>query len=1741
MEPRDSHSFRRWFSRTKPPVPSRPSKPTLECLETRELLSGPDRSPYPPVNPAQCQCSCVNSPGDLILEDTGMLGNNPSDFSSEPVRYSDGVVQLAFTDLSSSGFGTPWGQTRSWTNGPGYSDGVNGNGWVITQLPHLVAMPGGVVAAVSNGTTARFYDPVSGGYQARFFGQTQLTYSSSTHLFTLTDTAGDHLTFTDFSSAWSTNQKGQLQGFTDPQGNVTSVTSTTSDGRVAEIQRSAPVGSSTVTESWLYTYLGSTDANAGLLANVTLRRKVDAGEWTTVRQVQYTYYNGTQNYGNLGDLKTAIVEDGAANPLETSYYRYYTSGESGGYQHGLKFAFRADSYARLVAAVGDPTTATDSAVAPYANNFFAYDSQYRATEEIAQGAGCSACSGGLGTFTYAYTTSSNTPGYNSWTVRMVETLPDSNQNIVYTNAYGQVMLSVFHDTTTDQSWGAFYQYDSQGRVLLQANPSAVSGYNDSYADLLHNVSGSYQYLNDSTGLLAAYSYATTTTATESAPGSVAGYLQTVSIQLGELGMSIPQESWQYFSRTASGSTVHPVATDTVYRNTNGTGEETTSYTYSWFSGTTQEQSVTRYSPGISTEQNGSGTVSVTTVVFDGYGRPIWTKNAGGYLNYLAYDQASGAVVTQIIDVNTALTSQFTGLPSGWSTPSDGGLHLVTQLQVDALGHTVAATDPNGNLTYTVYIDAAHEVRVYPSWNSSTHTPTGPNQVYREDWSHSYTETLTLTATPHLTGGLPDGSEALSGLQTLSRSHVNAAGQFVALSSYFNLSGLGYSTSGMGSLNTHFYQTQYGYDTRGRPNKVASPTGTITRTVSDGLGRVRSVWVGVNDTPTSGYWSPSNPAGMTKVEAAVYDGGGVGDSNLTQQIAYPGNGAADRVTQTWYDWRNRAVAVKGGVQTTESATVNRPLTHYDYDNLNEVTRTRTYDGDGVAPADPNGDGIIVTGSAGWAFTPAAGVASTVSAVATDAAGNLYVAGEFNGTADFDPSPGVVSLASSSGGSFVAKYSSAGTLVGVSQSSVHFATEVATETALAVDGVGNVYTGGYLTSGAACVWKLDAWGDTVWVAQGGSLASVVEVAVDGAGNVYATGPFRADSTFGSTTLTVTSTQEGNVFVWKLDGTEGSTEWAVQAGGDEDGWEGNVLAFGLGVSSSGTVFVTGTLSGAGWFGGTYASAVGNQDAYLWALDASDGSTTGLTQSGGSGAQVSPTGLTIAGTNDVYVGGYFLGNVSFGGTALTATVTKAFVWKLDGSDSSTEWAVAAGGGSGSWVTPQGAPAVTATGDVYVTGSFHGTAAFGGTSLTATDYQDLFVWKLASADGSTQGVTASRGGTSGTHQAIGLAASVSGELSLYVGGTLQGTNATAIVGETRLTSPGSTAGYVWRVEPTLPSYADQLRAETRVDFDDQGRPYRSTRYNVELATGAVPANGLVTQVFYDQRGHVLKTSAPGGLVQKATYDGADRVTAVYTSDGGGDSNWSGARNRCRCRRRTIGCGYPALEARLLLIRGLLEEVAQVIGHILAGRVAIRGPPGQGFQADTFLLLRDGVMPLPGRAHLAMNDLFQHFLHLVGLEGKLAGEQLVEDYAEAEVVRPPIDSMALAPRLLGTHVGGRPGVAWSLADILFPQGKPEIGHEGLAAGVEKNVAGLDVPMENSLLVGIVQRLGHRRHQLGRICHGRPVGLDPLRQGAAFDELGDDEAGVVLGAANVMHRHDVGVVEVGDGAGFGQVGFGICRA
>jgi RHS repeat-associated protein len=909
-------------------------------------------------------------PGFEAIDHAGTDANIDPGFTSLGcVGWSDGDVCVTGTCTpGAGGFGQPWGVGWGWTNlGGAAAPGYAGNGIVPKGVPAL-RTDGTHLVVLRGGSAAEYFDGTTGTITPRHMSQSTMTYNSGTGEYTLTSSGGARLVFNDFSASLPTYQKGQIKSVTDPNGNVTSISSRTTDGKPADIQRTSTAGGVTTTESYQYAYIAS-GTNAGKIDTITLRRQVGTGgSWTTVRTVTFTYHDGTGSGGTAGDLHTAVEKDAAGNVITNWWYRYYTTSSATGYAGAMKYVVSGAAYDRLKAwcdaNATTPDAATDAQVSPFADHYYEYDSVHRVTKHTQQGTGCTACFGGLQTNTYTYTTSPFAPGYSSWRTKTVETHPDNNTLTVYTNFAGQPVLKVYKDTTTGQEWCTYFQRDTQGRLTLMALPSAVSGYDETKADLLNNQSGNYQYLRDSQGLIQKATYYGSNPSPAAGPttaGGVTGYVYQTSEQRGEGGTAVLQRTTQYYSRTDTSITVYPVANVTRYRNTDGTGGQTTSFGYTFFTGTIQPQQITTTLPAVTTTENGSGTADSTVAVEDDRGRVIWQKDQAGFLTYTAYDDVTGGVTKMIQDVDTTQTSTFANLPSGWTTPTGGGLHLTTAYELDDQGRPTKATSPSGNITYTVYNDAAHEVRVYPGWDATNNVPTGPTQVYREDRAHGYVETLTMSATPTVSGGRPTGTEAISGVQSLSRSVLNDAGQVVYQDQYFDLTGVTYSQSSvtLGTAGTNYLRTQFFYGKLGQLEKTVSPSGTIYRTWFDGQARPLSTWVGTDDTPTTGFFSPTNLAGTDMVQqtATEYDAGGVGDGLVTKTTQIPGSPDANRDTAYSYDWRDRLVAAKAGVQGTESTSVNRPILYVEYDNLGQAIVSEQYDGDGLSiTTDANSDGV-----------------------------------------------------------------------------------------------------------------------------------------------------------------------------------------------------------------------------------------------------------------------------------------------------------------------------------------------------------------------------------------------------------------------------------------------------------------------------------------------------------------------------------------------------------------------------------------------------------------------------------------------------------------------------------------------------------------------------------------------------------------------------------------------------------------
>ncbi len=550
---------------------------------------------------------------------------------------------------------------------------------------------------------------------------------------------------------------------------------------------------------------------------------------------------------------------------------------------------------------------------------------------------------GLHTFTYAYQTSAHSDDYNHWKLKVTLTRPDGSQQITYNNFIGQAMLTDL--TTSGDHWVEYHQFDGQAHEVLHAAPSAVVSYDDSADDL-------DVVLHAAAGLMQLTDYYASTTATPTTPGGAAGYVQARKVQQGSTGTPIKLAETKYYKRVADSVTIYPVAEATTFRFDDGTGAITTSFAYTWFTDTTQIQQKTTTLPVIPSGQNGAGATDTITQIFDEEGNLIWQRDPRGFITYRAYDLPTGAVVQEIRDVDG---SKLT-LPSGWTTPSGGGLHLVTDFEHDALGRTTQSLGPahevNGQtvrtVSWMVYLDLEDETRSGQGYAVGTadeyhYTLVNPVSIQRvspdgrtRDSIVAVRHCWTETACPC---ELADAGEIesvgrLSASDCFPQSSWVRWSQTLASDQGQVTSGRTYHqipTCGTGSVGVNYDQTLYGYDVMGRQNKIVSPAGTISRAVFEVRGLDVSSWIGTNDNgatdsdPSGGGAAGNN---MVRVAANQYDGGSAGgDSNLTQQ-AQDVDGSTTRVTIFQYDFRNRRTVVDGEIDFYQETV---------YDNLDQIIR------------------------------------------------------------------------------------------------------------------------------------------------------------------------------------------------------------------------------------------------------------------------------------------------------------------------------------------------------------------------------------------------------------------------------------------------------------------------------------------------------------------------------------------------------------------------------------------------------------------------------------------------------------------------------------------------------------------------------------------------------------------------------------------------------------------------------------
>lgn len=352
------------------------------------------------------------------------------------------------------------------------------------------------------------------------------------------------------------------------------------------------------------------------------------------------------------------------------------------------------------------------------------------------------------------------------------------------------------------------------------------------------------------------------------------------------------------------------------------------------------------------------------------------------------------------------------------------------------------------------------------------------------------------------------------------------------------------------------------------------------------------------------------------------------------------------------------------------------------------------------------------------------------VCTDANGNVYVAGKYEENANFD---GITVTCQGNHDVFVAKYNSAGVIQwvrtggGLSGDYAHgIACDASGNVYIAGEIEGTVNFGSVQVVGNpgtddAFVAKYSTNGDLIWVKSygGGSRDDARGIAVDGSGNSYIIGVFRDQANFGSQVVVSASANIDDIFVAKLD-PNGGVVW-VRAMGSVGDDTGKAIA----LDGSGNVYAVGGFIGTANFGAISLTAPnGYRDMYI-AKISNDGNFQWVKQGGGDYDDVA-WAVTVDNSGNAYAAGEFNAYATFGSLALTTGgEADGFVVKYDPSGNVT-WANRIGG----TLVDRIRAIATDNSNVYFTGQYGGTISMGSYTKTSADSSDIFIASYTTSGG---------------------------------------------------------------------------------------------------------------------------------------------------------------------------------------------------------------------------------------------------------------------------------------------------------------------------------------------------------------------------------------------------------------------------
>ncbi|MBA3664135.1 MAG: SBBP repeat-containing protein [Bacteroidetes bacterium] len=401
-------------------------------------------------------------------------------------------------------------------------------------------------------------------------------------------------------------------------------------------------------------------------------------------------------------------------------------------------------------------------------------------------------------------------------------------------------------------------------------------------------------------------------------------------------------------------------------------------------------------------------------------------------------------------------------------------------------------------------------------------------------------------------------------------------------------------------------------------------------------------------------------------------------------------------------------------------------------------------------------LDVNGNFLWAKSLGGDTGDWGLSITSDRYDNIYVAGFFYRTADFDPGPSVFNMTAfggNSGDAFLLKLDPAGNFVWAKQFGGNSSDRA---TALVVDTQGSIYIAGdfagtadfdpglniyNLTSPGGYsnyVCKLDSIGNFIWakniVKYVSSGLDLWDMAVDSSFNIYTTGRFQGSADFdpGPNNYILTSKGNYDIYLNKLN-SSGNLVWALAFGGNSFD-----SGYSLAVDRVGNIVFTGcfmdTVDFDPGIGTQTLVAMGVNDIFVSKLDSS-GNFIWIKQMGGTSNDAG-NALEIDLANNIYITGSFRStNADFdpgAGTYLLNSVgfNDFYLCKLNTKGHFLCAGSMGGSGNGSGLNEGHSIAINKYGEIFIAGQYASYACdFDPTTSTYTlaspSSFNIFVTKL--------------------------------------------------------------------------------------------------------------------------------------------------------------------------------------------------------------------------------------------------------------------------------------------------------------------------------------------------------------------------------------------------------------------------------